>query len=398
MKQIRKVVCAISGGVDSAVSAYLLKKRGFDVIGVHMINWDRVEEDSSNCPQSADQKDAEKVCNHLQIPFHVTNFVDKYWNEIFTYLMDNYRKGRTVVSDVLCNKAIKFDRFHKYAFDELQADAVATGHFARTSFGDFLEKRLETGCDFSLLHYFIRSDYLVIRLLAAVDPIKDQTFFLSTLTQSQLRRSMFPIGSLTKQQVRQIAVDIGMAEIAEKPESMGICFIGKRKRFDTFLDQYIEPVIGPAKDIDTGKVVFEHRGIHHYTIGKRITMVPDYCQNAIGLFAAGLDNKTQTLWVCQGSHHPALFAREFVVEEPLWISECPIDDAGVVKTEFRCQRTHPALLCELTRLEKGLLKVKPYNPIRAAAPGQICVFYNDSECLGGGEIQYVVTTLADVKN
>ncbi|EFO25727.1 tRNA methyl transferase [Loa loa] len=383
MKQIRKVVCAISGGVDSAVSAYLLKKRGFDVIGVHMVNWDRVEEDSSKCPQSVDEKDAEKVCNHLQIPFYVANFVDRYWNEIFTYLLDNYRKGRTVVSDVLCNKTIKFDRFHKYAFDELQADAVATGHFARTSFGDFLEKRLETG---------------LIRLLAAVDPIKDQTFFLSTLTQSQLRRSMFPIGSLTKQQVRQIAVDVGMAEIAEKPESMGLCFIGKRKHFDTFINQYIEPVIGPAKDIDTGKVVFEHKGIHHYTIGKRITMVPDHCQSAVGLFAVGLDGKTQTLWVCQGSHHPALFAREFVVEEPLWISECPLGDTGTIKTEFRCQRTHPALLCEITRLEKGLLKVKPYNPIRAAAPGQICVFYNDSECLGGGEIQYVVTTLADVKN
>ncbi|KAL3981701.1 tRNA methyl transferase family protein [Acanthocheilonema viteae] len=382
MKQIRKVVCAISGGVDSAVSAYLLRKRGFNVIGVHMVNWDRVEEGSGKCPQSVDEKDAEKVCSHLQIPYYVINFVDKYWNEIFTYLLDNYRRGRTVVSDVLCNKTIKFDQFHKYAFDELQADAVATGHFARTSFGDFLEERLETG---------------LIRLLAAVDPIKDQTFFLSTLTQSQLRRSMFPVGSLTKQQVRQIAVDIGMAEIAEKPESMGLCFIGKRKRFDAFIDQYIEPVVGPVKDIDTGKVVFEHKGIHHYTIGKRITMVPDHCQSAVGLFVAGLDGKTQTVWVCQGSHHPALFACEFVVEEPLWISECPINDTGTIKTEFRCQRTHPALLCEVTRLEKGLLKVKPYNPIRAAAPGQFCVFYNDNECLGGGEIQYVVTTLTDIK-
>lgn len=137
----------------------------------------------------------------------------------------------------------------------------------------------------------------MIRLLAAVDPIKDQTFFLSTLTQSQLRRSMFPVGSLTKQQVRQIAIDAGMDEIAEKRESMGLCFIGKRKRFDAFISQYIEPVIGPAKDIDTGKVIFEHKGIHHYTIGKRITMVPDHCQSAVGLFAAGLDDKTQTLWV-----------------------------------------------------------------------------------------------------
>uniref|UniRef100_A0A915PKI8 tRNA-5-taurinomethyluridine 2-sulfurtransferase n=1 Tax=Setaria digitata TaxID=48799 RepID=A0A915PKI8_9BILA len=359
MKQIRKVVCAISGGVDSAVSAYLLKKRGFDVIGVHMVNWDHVEEGSSDCPQSVDEKDAKKVCNHLQIPFHVANFVDKYWNEVFMYLVDSYRRGRTVVSDVLCNKTIKFDRFHQYAFDELQADAVATGHFARTNFGDFLEKRSETG---------------LIRLLAAVDPIKDQTFFLSTLTQAQLRRSMFPVGSLTKEEVRQIAVDIGMVDIAEKAE-------------------YVEPVIGPAKDIDTGKILFEHKGIHRYTIGKRIKAVPDHCQSSVGLFAAGLDDKTQTLWV--GSHHPALFAREFVVEEPVWISDCPVDSSGTGRTEFRCQRTHPALLCELTRLEKGLLKVKPYNPIRAAAPGQICVFYNDKECLGGGEIQYVLTTLVD---
>ncbi|VDM95011.1 unnamed protein product [Thelazia callipaeda] len=382
MKQIRRVVCAISGGVDSAVSAYLLKKRGLDVVGVHMVNWDRVEEDSSYCPQSADEIDAKKVCNHLQIPFYVTNFVNKYWNEIFTYLVENYRKGRTVVSDVLCNKAIKFDQFHKYAFNELQADAVASGHFARTSFGDFLEKRTETG---------------TVRLLTAVDPIKDQTFFLSSLTQYQLKRSMFPIGSFTKKQIRQIANSIGLTEIAQKPESMGICFIGRRK-FDSFIDQYIEPVIGLAKNIDTGKILFEHSGIHHYTIGKRIRKVPNVCQSAVGLFVAGLDDKTQTLWVCQGSHHPALFAREFIVDEPIWISDCPMNNTDIVKIQFRCQRTHPPLVCKLVRIGESLLKVKPQNPIRAAAPGQVCVFYDGKKCLGGGEIQRVVKTLADPEN
>lgn len=141
----------------------------------------------------------------------------------------------------------------------------------------------------------------MVRLLVAADPIKDQTFFLSTLNQSQLRRSMFPVGSLTKQQVRQIAVDVGLAEVADKPDSMGICFIGKKKHFDSFIDQYIEPVIGLAKDIDTGKVLFEHKGIHHYTIGKRIRMAPDSCQSSVGLFAAAVDDKTQTLWVVRVS-------------------------------------------------------------------------------------------------
>lgn len=379
MSVVRRVACALSGGVDSAVAALLLKRNGFDVVGVYMVNWDQVEEGVNDCPRTKDEADARKVCVRLGIEFHVVDFTREYWNDVFMNMLENYRRGLTVVSDVMCNRIVKFDHLHRYAFQKLCVDAVATGHFARTNLGDFLERRSMTN---------------VARLLMSADPLKDQTYFLSTLTQKQLRRSMFPVGSMTKPQVRQLAAGANLTEVLNKPESMGICFIGKRKSFDSFLDQYIEPVSGLIRNVDTGRVIGEHSGIHHFTLGKRIRLPPEVIQSPLGFFVASTDFASQTVWACEGSLHPLLFATEFVVSEPEWIAESPLMKSESVLVDFRCQRTHPAFECVLSRLENGFLKVVPKNPIRAAAPGQTCVFYLSDECLGSGRIENVITTLA----
>ncbi|KAH7726288.1 tRNA methyl transferase [Aphelenchoides avenae] len=373
----KRVVCAISGGVDSAVSACLLKQRGYDVVGVYMVNWDHVEEGESNCPRTKDQADAEAVCEKLHIDFHVVNFVKEYWNGVFLDFLENYKRGRTVVSDIACNRLIKFDLLHKFAFGTLQADAVATGHFARTSLGDFADTKqisqLEGG----------------IKLLKAADPLKDQTFFLSTLTQEQLKRAMFPVGSMLKPQIRELAKKNELLSVAEKPESMGICFVGKKRNFDEFLSKYIDPVEGPIVDIDSGKTIGSHRGIHNYTLGKRLSVAQFHTNE--GIFVSRLDYVSQTVHVCFGSHHPSLYARKFVTKRPHWIRRIP----ERLNLEFRIQRTHPSLPCE-TRVaedDPDKLIVIPRLPVRAAAPGQTCAFYDGEECLGSAEIDRVLETL-----
>ncbi|KAJ1358324.1 hypothetical protein KIN20_016731 [Parelaphostrongylus tenuis] len=319
MGQLR-VAVGLSGGVDSAVSAWLLKKRGFDVVGVYMNNWDHIEEGVSSCPRTKDEADARYVCEKLRIPFTIVNFVKEYWNEVFTKMLENYRRARTVVPDVICNREIKFERLHNYAIDELGADLIATGHYASTSF----DPQITTHCGDSAEG---------VKLLCSADPLKDQTPFLCTLQQKQLRRAMFPVGSLTKTQVRQIAREQGLASVADKAESMGICFVGKRKDFDSFIDQ------------------------------------------------------------CEGSYHPCLYATAFCVLEPQWIDENPLSGNDVVTLECRIQRTHVPIRCEVQRLGQSCLTVRPVFPLRAVADGQMCVFYRGRECLGGGEVQYVISTL-----
>uniref|UniRef100_A0A1I7UCX7 tRNA-5-taurinomethyluridine 2-sulfurtransferase n=1 Tax=Caenorhabditis tropicalis TaxID=1561998 RepID=A0A1I7UCX7_9PELO len=193
----------MSGGVDSAVSAFLLKKKGFDVIGVHMINWDTQEEGTSQCSRSKDESDAKDICNRLNIPFHTVNFVKEYWNDVFLRFLENYKRGRTTVPDIDCNQSIKFDAFHKIAQDKFDADFIATGHYATTNYGDFQQNRNSSE---------------KIRLLAGRDPLKDQTFFLCTVTQKQLNRAMFPLGSLEKSEVKRIAEEQGFHRVAQKPE------------------------------------------------------------------------------------------------------------------------------------------------------------------------------------
>uniref|UniRef100_A0A0K0CVK6 tRNA-5-taurinomethyluridine 2-sulfurtransferase n=1 Tax=Angiostrongylus cantonensis TaxID=6313 RepID=A0A0K0CVK6_ANGCA len=244
MQRWLRVAVGLSGGVDSAVATWILKKRGFDVIGVYMNSWDHIEEGNSSCPQTKDEADARYVCEKLHIPFTTVNFVKEYWNE----------------------------RLHNHAIDKLGADLVATGHYAS------------------------------VKLLCSADPLKDQTPFLCTLQQKQLRRALFPIGSLTKTQVRHIAREQGLGSIADKPESMGICFVGKRRNFDSFIDQYIEPRPGKIITLEE-KFIGHHNGVHHFTLGKRIGV--HGCH--LGYFVAHIDVEKDTIYAVRPSILQAFF-------------------------------------------------------------------------------------------
>lgn len=199
---------------------------------------------------------------------------------------------------------------------------------------------------------------------------------------------MFPIGSLTKTQVRHIAREQGLGSVADKPESMGICFVGKRKNFDSFIDQYIEPRPGKIITLE-GKFLGHHNGVHHFTLGKRIGV--HGCH--LGYFVARIDVEKDTIYACEGSYHPCLYATAFCVLEPQWIDENPLSERDVVTLDCRIQRTHTPIQCEVRRLDQSCLTVKPVFPLRAVAEGQMCVFYRGRECLGGGEVQHVISTL-----
>ncbi|KAK6051636.1 tRNA methyl transferase [Cooperia oncophora] len=288
-------------------------------------------------------------------------------------MLDNYRRGRTVVPDIACNRHIKFDRLHRHAVEELGADLVATGHYASTSYGDFQENR-QSGSG--------------VKLLCGTDPLKDQTYFLCTLNQEQLKRAMFPLGSFTKTEVRRIARDQSLDEIADKPESMGICFVGKRKNFEDFIDQYIEPCPGEILTLD-GKHLGQHEGVHHFTLGKRIAIQGSH----LGYFVARIDTDNRIVYACESSHHPSLYATEFCVSEPQWINRDPLADGEETTLECRIQRTHQPIRCYVKRFGKNLLSIRPVFPLRAVADGQVCVFYDGRECLGGGEVENVISTL-----
>ncbi|KAL3103332.1 hypothetical protein niasHS_002518 [Heterodera schachtii] len=389
---VRRVICAISGGVDSAVSALLLKRRGFDVVGVHMTNWDPQDEasDSSSCPQSEDLTDSEKLCAFLGIKLHIVNFVKQYWNDVFINFVDNCSFGRTIVPDVGCNKKIKFDLLRKVAFEELGADALATGHFARTSQGDFLENHLAVPNK--------------IKLLRAKDALKDQTYFLSSLCHSQLDRVMFPVGSLYKSEVRALALSEGLDFFANKKESTGICFIGRKRKFSQFIGQYIDDNGGPLADIETGEIFpdIQHKGIHNFTIGKRLRR--DNCSGSMNallphgdaLYVADIDPLSRTVFLCSGNTHPKLFAKRVLVSSPSWLSDDPPAER-LVRNALSCvfQRIILPIPCTLQTHgnDDRFFEVGFGSPLRATATGQLCVFYDNNECLGSAQIESVLETL-----
>ncbi|KRZ92423.1 Mitochondrial tRNA-specific 2-thiouridylase 1 [Trichinella sp. T8] len=366
----KSVACAISGGIDSAVAAYLLKARGFDVIGVFMKNWDLIEE-FGYCCSDKDLLDAQKVCRHLKIPFHEVHFINEYWDDVFTNLLDGYVVGKTPNPDILCNRLIKFDLFFSYCMHTLKVDAVATGHYARSSFGRFLENF---------------SPEKNAKLFRPTDKLKDQTYFLCQIPQASLRRTMFPLANWLKKDVRVMAERIGMGWLNAKKESYGICMIGKRN-FKDFISDYVMTKKGFFVDVDSQKKVGEHEGIHLFTRGQRVKIPGGKCP----YFVSKIDPVDSTIYVCCYNFHPSLYAGSVQTLQPYWIEEQEpevLKESRKLKCEFKYQHVLRSTSCIVKKLPSELgLQVELKHPVRAISAGQYAIFYNDQdECLGGAEI------------
>ncbi|WP_278186185.1 tRNA 2-thiouridine(34) synthase MnmA [Bacillus timonensis] len=354
LKNIR-VVVGMSGGVDSSVAALLLKQQGYDVIGIFMKNWDDTDENGV-CTATEDYDDVIRVCNQIGIPYYAVNFEKQYWDQVFTYFLEEYKAGRTPNPDVMCNKEIKFKAFLEHAIN-LGADYVATGHYARVVYRD--------------------GEY---KMLRGIDQNKDQTYFLNQLSQEQLSKVLFPIGELEKSKVREIAMEAGLAT-ATKKDSTGICFIGERN-FKDFLSNYLPAKTGKMETFD-GQVKGTHDGLMYYTIGQR---------HGLGIggsgepwFAIGKDLKRNVLYVGQGFHHEKLYSDSIIADKVSWVSNLEKPQEFECTAKFRYRQEDHKVTVRL--LENDQVQVLFHQPIRAITPGQSAVFYQGEECLGGGTIE-----------
>lgn len=350
------VVIGMSGGVDSSVSALLLKQQGYRVIGMFMKNWEE-QDDSGQCKSALEYEDVIRVCEQLDIPYYSVNFVKEYWDHVFAHFLEDFRRGFTPNPDTLCNREIKFKALLDKAL-ELGADFLATGHYCQTG----------THSDGSRL------------LLRGRDPGKDQTYFLYGVNEKALHKVLFPVGGMLKSEVRAIARQHGLTT-AEKKDSTGICFIGKRD-FKDFLSNYLPATPGNFEDLD-GNVVGQHDGAAYYTIGQR---------KGIGIGGAGepwfvvsKDVARNVVTVVQGTDHPALFRSELTAGELSWISF-----QDTLKLPFLCtakiRYRQADQKCVITKIEDSLAHVVFEEPQRAITPGQAIVFYDRETCLGGGRI------------
>lgn len=355
-----RVVVGMSGGVDSSVTALLLKEQGYDVIGIFMKNWDDTDENGV-CTATEDYKDVAKVADQIGIPYYSVNFEKEYWDRVFEYFLEEYRAGRTPNPDVMCNKEIKFKAFLDYAMD-LGADYVATGHYAQVE------------CD----------ENGVAHMLRGVDNNKDQTYFLSQLSQEQLAKTMFPLGHMEKSEVRAIAERAGLAT-AKKKDSTGVCFIGE-KNFKEFLSHYLPAQKGNMVTLD-GEVKGQHDGLMYYTIGQRQGLgIGGGGQSQEPWFVVGKELETNTLLVGQGFHHEALYADRLDASEIHFTTteDKPKEFRCTAKFRYRQQDTGVTVRL----LEDHRAEVIFDEPVRAITPGQAVVFYDGEECLGGGLIDH----------
>tara|TARA_E500000178_G_scaffold356597_1_gene435871 strand:- start:8116 stop:9198 length:1083 start_codon:yes stop_codon:yes gene_type:complete len=356
-----KVILGMSGGVDSSVAALLLKKQGFEVEGLFMKNWE--EDDGTDfCTANQDLDDAMKICDRININLSVANFSVEYWDNVFSTFLSEYAEGRTPNPDILCNKEIKFKVFLEYA-QSLGADYIATGHYCR--------RCSENGHS---------------SLLKGIDVDKDQSYFLYAVPESALSKAIFPLGSLTKREVRQIAEDNDF-DNAKKKDSTGICFIGER-RFSDFLSKYFPDKKG-AIVTDEGKKVGEHQGLMYFTLGQRQ-----------GLGIGGLRNagcgawytlekivETNTLIIGQGNHHPRLYSTYLRADNLHWINGIPPQSSFRCNAKSRYRQADQNCRIKLTGDESCVVIFD--QPQRALTPGQSVVFYEGQRCMGGGIISEV---------
>ena len=357
---MKKVVVGISGGVDSSVAALLLKEQGYEVIGLFMRNWDSsINNDylgnpnlnHSICPQEEDYNDAKAVCEKLGIPLHRIDFVKEYWDYVFTYFLDELKKGRTPNPDVMCNKYIKFDLFIQEAL-KLGADYIATGHYARIRDG---------------------------KLIRAVDLNKDQTYFLAYVSREKFSNVLFPIGELEKPMVRKIALENGLIT-AKKKDSTGICFIGERN-FTQFLENYLPNQPGDIIDIDTKEKVGEHIGLMYYTIGQRRGLhLGGHHEKS---YVALKDLEHNILYVASGDENRYLYSNKAIIEEFNFLTD---ERPSECTCKFRYRSKDVPI--QIKYLENGDLELS-YDHAKAVTPGQFCCLYQGDVCLGGGIIKEV---------
>ena len=364
MASKQRVVVGLSGGVDSAVSAWLLKQQGYEVIGIFMKNWED-DDDSEYCSSNIDFVDAAAVADVIGIEIEHVNFSADYKDRVFAEFLREYQGGRTPNPDILCNAEIKFKAFLDHAM-RLGAEKIATGHYAR-----------------------VREKEGAFELLKGLDPGKDQSYFLHRLNQAQLGKTLFPVGELHKSEVRRIAADIGLPN-ARKKDSTGICFIGERP-FREFLNRYIAQAPGPVKD-ERGRVLGRHVGLSFYTLGQRqglgIGGVKEKGAQRGGgehapWFVARKDVKNNTLYVVQGHDHPWLLSHQVSVDDLSWVAGQP-PSPGTLAAKTRYRQTDAP--CDLQFPAPQTMALHFPDAQWAVTPGQSAVLYQGDVCLGGGVI------------